>query len=55
MQSKRPLVIVARKLLDPIKTRMMELFTCHLNLDDKALANPSWPPRLAKPMLWSRR
>ena len=35
MRSKRPFVIVAGKLLDPIETRMMELFTCGLNLDDK--------------------
>ena len=37
MQSKRPFVIVTRKLPDPIETRMMELFTCRLNLDDKPL------------------
>jgi glyoxylate reductase len=35
MRSKRPLVIVTRKLPDPIETRMMELFNCRLNLDDK--------------------
>jgi glyoxylate reductase len=35
MMSKRPLVIVTRKLPDPIETRMMELFHCRLNLDDK--------------------
>jgi glyoxylate reductase len=29
-------VIVTRKLPDPIETRMMELLTCRLNLDDKA-------------------
>src|SRR5499425_3438034 len=37
MPSKRPIVIVTRKLPDPIETRMMELFACHLNLDDKPL------------------
>ena len=37
MRSKRPFVIVTRKLPDPIETRMMELFTCRLNLDDKPL------------------
>jgi glyoxylate reductase len=37
MRSKRPLVIVTRKLPDPIETRMMELFACRLNLDDKPL------------------
>ena len=35
MRSKRPFVIVTRKLPDPIETRMMELFTCRLNRDDK--------------------
>ena len=35
MRSKRPFVIVTRKLPDPIETRMMELFTCRLNLNDK--------------------
>jgi len=35
MPSRRPLVIVTRKLPDPIETRMMELFACRLNLDDK--------------------
>jgi glyoxylate reductase len=37
MRSKRPFVIVTRRLPDPIETRMMELFTCRLNLDDKPL------------------
>ena len=35
MRSKRIFVIVTRKLPDPIETRMMELFTCGLNLGDK--------------------
>jgi glyoxylate reductase len=35
MRSKRPFVIVTRKLPDPVETRMMELFACRLNLDDK--------------------
>ena len=38
MRSKRPFVIVTRKLPDPIETRMMELFTCRLNLNDKPLS-----------------
>ncbi len=37
MRSKRPFVIVTRKLPDPIETRMMELFACRLNLDDRPL------------------
>jgi glyoxylate reductase len=37
MRSKRPFVIVTRKLPDPIETRMMELFACRLNLADKPL------------------
>jgi glyoxylate reductase len=38
MRSKRPLVIVTRKLPDPVETRMMELFSCRLNLNDKPLS-----------------
>jgi glyoxylate reductase len=38
MRSKRPFVIVTRKLPDPVETRMMELFACRLNLDDKPLS-----------------
>ena len=34
MASKKPLVIVTRKLPDPIETRMMELFDTRLNLTD---------------------
>lgn len=33
--SKKPLVIVTRKLPDPIETRMAELFDVHLNLTDE--------------------
>jgi glyoxylate reductase len=40
MRSKRPFVIVTRKLPDPIETRMMEIFNCRLNLDDKPLGKP---------------
>jgi len=40
MRSKRPFVIVTRKLPDPIETRMMELFACRLNLDDAPLSKP---------------
>jgi len=40
MRSKRPFVIVTRKLPDPIETRMMELFACRLNLDDRPLSKP---------------
>ena len=36
MTSKKPLVIVTRKLPDIIETRMMELFNVRLNLDDHA-------------------
>lgn len=38
MRSKRPFVIVTRKLPDLIETRMMELFSCRLNLDDTPLS-----------------
>src|SRR3546814_12078448 len=37
---KRPLVIVTRKLPDPIETRMMELFDTRLNVADKPLSQP---------------
>jgi glyoxylate reductase len=37
MPSKKPLVIVTRKLPDAIETRMMELFDTRLNLDDTPL------------------
>jgi glyoxylate reductase len=40
MRSKRPFVVVTRKLPDPIETRMMELFACRLNLDDTPLSKP---------------
>ena len=33
----RPHAIVTRKPPDPIETRMMELFACRLNRDDKPL------------------
>ena len=36
MRSKRLFVVITRKLPDPIETRMMELFACRLNLNDKA-------------------
>ncbi|MCE2509439.1 MAG: D-glycerate dehydrogenase [Alphaproteobacteria bacterium] len=37
MPAKKPLVVVTRKLPDPIETRMMELFEAQLNLDDRPL------------------
>ncbi|MGE3966635.1 MAG: 2-hydroxyacid dehydrogenase [Dongiaceae bacterium] len=33
----KPIVVVTRKLPDPIETRMMELFSCRLNHDDHPL------------------
>ena len=36
MSTKKPLVIVTRKLPEIIETRMMELYDCRLNLDDHA-------------------
>src|ERR1700730_18320587 len=38
MRSKKPLVIVTRKLPDAIETRMMELFETRFNLDDVPLS-----------------
>ncbi len=40
MPSKKPLVVVTRKLPDAIETRMMELFDARLNLDDTPLTQP---------------
>ena len=37
MPAKKPLVIVTRKLPDPIEVRMMELFDTRLNRDDTPL------------------
>ena len=34
---KRPLVVITRKLPDPVETRMRELFDARLNLDDKPM------------------
>ena len=36
-KSQKPLIVVTRKLPDVIETRMMELFDCRLNLEDKAM------------------
>ncbi|MBE9554843.1 MAG: D-glycerate dehydrogenase, partial [Proteobacteria bacterium] len=35
--TRKPLVIVTRKLPDVIETRLMELFETQLNLDDKPM------------------
>lgn len=37
MAQKKPVVVVTRKLPDPIETRMMELFDVKLNLDDEPM------------------
>ena len=39
MTSKKPLVLVTRKLPDLVETRMMELFETRLNLDDKPMSH----------------
>jgi glyoxylate reductase len=44
MPNRKPLVIVTRKLPDPIETRMMELFDTRLNVDD----NPMSPTALTE-------
>ena len=38
MTYRKPLVVVTRKLPDIIETRMMELFECRLNLEDKEMS-----------------
>ena len=35
---KKPLVVVTRKLPDPVETRMMELFDARLNVDDRPMS-----------------
>ena len=47
MPVKKPLVIVTRKLPDPVETRMMELFDVHLNLDDKPMSHHQLAEALA--------
>jgi glyoxylate reductase len=37
MPAKKPMVIVTRKLPDPVETRMRELFDAELNLDDRPM------------------
>jgi len=39
MAQEKPVVVVTRKLPDPIETRMMELFDTRLNLDDQPMAS----------------
>ncbi len=39
MAQEKPVVVVTRKLPDPIQTRMMELFDTRLNLDDRPMAS----------------
>jgi glyoxylate reductase len=37
---KKPLVVITRKLPDPVETRMRELFDARLNVDDHPMAQP---------------
>ncbi|WP_394889698.1 2-hydroxyacid dehydrogenase [Mesorhizobium sp. AaZ16] len=37
---KKPLVVITRKLPDPVETRMRELFDARLNVDDKPMSQP---------------
>lgn len=46
--TKRPLVIVTRKLPDVVETRMMELFRARLNLDDTAMDRASLMQAMAE-------
>ena len=39
-QKKKPLVVVTRKLPDPVETRMRELFDAELNVDDLPMTQP---------------
>lgn len=48
MPSRRPLVIVTRKLPDVIETRMMELFDTRLNLEDRPMGSAELGEALSK-------
>jgi glyoxylate reductase len=37
---KKPLVVITRKLPDPVETRMRELFDARLNIDDRPMTQP---------------
>ena len=37
---KKPLVVITRKLPDPVETRMRELFDARLNVDDRPMTRP---------------
>jgi glyoxylate reductase len=37
---KKPLVIITRKLPDPVETRMRELFDARLNVEDRPMTQP---------------
>ena len=37
---KKPVVVITRKLPDPVETRMRELFDARLNVDDRAMTQP---------------
>ncbi|MBM3534707.1 MAG: D-glycerate dehydrogenase [Alphaproteobacteria bacterium] len=48
MSTRKPLVVVTRKLPDAIETRMMELFEARLNADDRALTRDELVAAVAK-------
>ncbi|MBL8655080.1 MAG: D-glycerate dehydrogenase, partial [Alphaproteobacteria bacterium] len=48
MPHRRPRVIVTRKLPDLIETRMMELFDCKLNLDDRPFSRDDLAAAMAE-------
>ncbi|MBM3546645.1 MAG: D-glycerate dehydrogenase [Alphaproteobacteria bacterium] len=48
MSTRKPLVVVTRKLPDAIETRMMELFEARLNADDRALTREELVAAVAK-------
>jgi len=48
MLSKRPVVIVTRKLPDVVETRMCELFQARLNLDDKPMSRAALEAAVAE-------
>ena len=45
---KKPLVVITRKLPEPVETRMCELFDARLNVDDHAMPHDELARRHAR-------
>ena len=49
MSSKKPYVVVTRRLPELTETRMRELFDAHLNLDDKPMSEAEITAAMRRP------